>query len=140
MLTQVERLQVGQTADTGTRVFRRFGADRKTRFEMALPVFHETRDALAPKQACTGLARRCERLLPARFRYFPEPATFTARSFSERGFPDARALGCEEFVWRDQPFGFHFRQTAQADFPDASRKGALENLVAAFLPGAPVPR
>lgn len=139
-LTQAGRLQIGQTADTGTRVFRRFGADGKTRAEIATPVFDETREALAPAQARTGFARRFERLLPARFRYFPEPGACTARGFAGRGLQDARALGCEEFVWRDEPFGFHYRQTAQAATPEASRKDAVENLIAAFLSRTPLPR
>ena len=139
-LTQAGRWQIGQTADTGTRVFRRFGADEKAHAEIATPVFDESREAHAPPHARTAFARRLERLLPPRFRYFPEPGACTARRFADRGFPDARALGCEEFVWQDEPFGFHYRQTAQAATPEADRKAAVENLTAAFLAAAPLPR
>lgn len=130
--TQAGRWQIGRTADTGAMIHHRFGHDATARSETALPVFDEDNDALAPAHARSRVARRLERLLPPHLRYYPEPGSFTRAGFAERGFPGARSLGCEEFIWQDQPFGFHFRGTAQTAEKRAAREAALADLIESF--------
>jgi hypothetical protein len=34
---------------------------------------------------------------------------YSSLSFADYQLPDFKKYGCEEFLWRNQPFGFHVR-------------------------------
>ena len=48
--------------------------------------------------------------LPDHLCYYPKRAGYyTESGFGDRGYPDTTAYGWEEFVWQQEPFGFHLR-------------------------------
>jgi hypothetical protein len=93
-----KRRLVATSRDSGWRIYDRYARDPARRTECLQPVF-------AP-----GGTRALERLLPDRLRFVPgRPGYFTRVGFAAHGLPDVAALRFEEFLWRDEPFGFHVR-------------------------------
>lgn len=93
------RRSVGTSRDTGWRIYDYWRRRSELRVECLQPVHRPRR-----------LRRWIERPLPDRLRLLPLRAGyFTPRGFRSRGLPDLEARGWEEFVWRDDPFGFHVR-------------------------------
>ncbi|HEX2478593.1 MAG TPA: hypothetical protein VHK45_04895 [Geminicoccaceae bacterium] len=93
-----KRRLVATSRDTSWRIYDRYAQDPARPSECLQPVFDP------------GRTRALEVLLPDRLRLVPgRPGYFARAGFAARGLPDLAALGCEEFLWRDAPFGFHVR-------------------------------
>lgn len=116
LLDPVRRRAIGRSRDTGWNVFRTHGADPRVRRECLVPVWRD-RDAFhGPPFGRSQLGEWIETLLPDRYRYVPgRPDAYAATGFVERGWPDPSALGAEEFLWENAPFGFHLRNFARAE-------------------------
>ncbi len=99
------RLEGDLSLDTGFRVYRHYRGI--TRSECVQPVVrpeHLRRKLSPPKQ------RVLEKVLPDRYCLLPKrPGFFTDEGFAARGYADTAALGCEEFMWRGEPFALHLR-------------------------------
>jgi hypothetical protein len=94
-----QRRRIGQSRDTGWRIFARYAGDPDTRVECLQPVFRPG-----------GLRRALEWPLPDRHSLVPKrPGYFRESGFASAGLPDLEALGWEEFFWRCAPFGVHVR-------------------------------
>ena len=48
-------------------------------------------------------------LLPDNLRFVSHKNKFTRNSMKDFGLLDYDSLGCEEFLWLNEPFGFHVR-------------------------------
>jgi hypothetical protein len=93
-----KRRLVASSRDSSWRIYDRYARDPARPNECLQPVFDP------------GRTRALEVLLPDRLRLVPgRPGYFARAGFAARGLPDLAALGCEEFLWRDEPFGFHVR-------------------------------
>ena len=70
-----------------------------------MPVFR-ARDTLHRSR----IARLLDRILPDRLSLVPKRrGYFSELGFADLGFADIAVRGCEEFLWRGQPFAFHIR-------------------------------
>ena len=93
-----KRRLVATSRDSSWRIYDRYARDPARPSECLQPVFDP------------GRTRALEGLLPDRLRFVPgRPGYFTRAGFAAHGLPDLAALGFEEFLWRDEPFGFHVR-------------------------------
>ncbi|HXH34719.1 MAG TPA: hypothetical protein VNJ54_09945 [Plantibacter sp.] len=104
------RLHVEGSLDTGITVYDRFRSSTDLRSECVVPVL--TADSIrarfkSPNQVLL------EKLLPDRFCVLPRrTGYFTDRRFADLGLPDTHGVHCEEYWWRDVPFGLHLRGAA----------------------------
>lgn len=111
-VTLRDRSFIGDSRDTGYRVFRAYRDREDLRRECLEPV-------LEPRMYSSRVARMLywpnrflELFLPDERSFIPKRrGYFTMRSFRDRGFPNASAMGFEEFFWQNQPFGIHLRGT-----------------------------
>lgn len=95
------RKHIGASRDVSWRIYARYFGNPQYKAECLQPVYRFERN---------NLQYRLEKLLPDRFSFIPKKeGYFTAKGFRERGLADLDGLGWEEFVWRDEPFGFHVR-------------------------------
>lgn len=123
------RLQIGSSRDTAYKLYADY-ANRTELYEYTCPVFK-------PFAEMSGVSRMTryffESLLPERFSYLPRRGTYTAKSFKDRGYPDAAGQGWEEFVWQRRPFGFHLRSTSDRTRRDHKEEfQKLERVLAGF--------
>ncbi len=125
-----QRHLIGKSRDSGYRFFEACQARLETRIETAAPVFAMT-DAFIPPTVSTLQQNR----LTAQFvrderSYLPLKEDYlTGIGFKERGYPDFRGLGWEEFIWKDEPFAFHIRgEVHRARVRGVDRGLLLENL------------
>jgi len=105
-----QRASIGASRDTGYRLALDFARDPALKAETLTPVFAPT-DGFMPA-AVTGpqLHGPLEALLADRWRYLPRGAgRASPEGFRDQGYPDFRARGWEEFLWRGEPFAFHVR-------------------------------
>lgn len=118
------RLEGDLSLDTGFRLYRRYAG--VTRSECAQPVVrreHLRRKLTPPKQ------RVLEKILPDRYCLLPKRrGYFTDRGFAAHGYMDTAALGCEEFMWRGEPFALHLRGAPEL----AGDLDALREVLAQF--------
>jgi hypothetical protein len=123
------RREVESANDTGFRIQRRYRDDPAYPSECLVPVFR-------PKPHAS---RWLEPWLPERWSLLPKrPGYFSTAGFAERGWPDARGLDCEEFLWGGEPFAFHARcypRRARGRDPNAE-VGEIEKLLIETLPRA----
>jgi hypothetical protein len=101
----IERRHIGWDGDTGSRFYIRFHQKEGYYYECVIPVFRPRWDLQVPIP--WGLNRRIERILPDHLCYIPKRPGY----FSKRGFLDDETITSqwEEFLWKDQLFGFHVR-------------------------------
>ena len=106
-----QRSEIGSARDTGHGLAQAFAQNPALTMELCQPVFSPGRDGFMPPDVTPLQANRLvESLLPDRLSYIPKRRGYVSRSgFAERGLPDFRGLGWEEFLWRDAPFAFHIR-------------------------------
>jgi hypothetical protein len=103
------RTAIGRSQDTGHRVYQQYGTNSRIRAACVSPVYRPEDDY--PVTSSLTVSRVLDRLLPDRLSYQPkETEYFTTAGFHERGYADVRAYGWEEFIWKEQPFGFHVRR------------------------------
>lgn len=99
------RLEGDGSLDTGFRLYRRYAA--VTRHECVQPVVlreHLRRKLSPPRE------RVLEKVLPDRYCLLPKRrGYFTDEGLAAHGYADTAALGCEEFMWRGEPFALHLR-------------------------------
>jgi hypothetical protein len=112
------RLEGDLSLDTGFRVYRRYR--RRVDSECVQPVMraeHLRRKLAPPKQ------RVLEKVLPDRYCLVPKKrGFFTDEGFAAHRYLDTADLGCEEFMWRGQPFALHLRGAPElAHDPSAVR-------------------
>lgn len=94
-----ERGFIGHSADTGYRIFKRFYRDEQYKVACFTPVF-----------APSVFSKIYDAPFTDAFRLIPsESDYYSPHAFADYGLADFRSLGCEEFLWRDEPFGFHVR-------------------------------
>jgi hypothetical protein len=101
------RLRVESSTDTGSSVYRRYRSEQAVRSECVVPVLTvghlRVRDR-HPRQILL------EKLLPDRYCAIPRRDDyFTDAGFAAHGLPDMSAMGCEEYMWRGDPFALHLR-------------------------------
>lgn len=108
-----EKRFIGNEADTGFRIYKRYSDDPKIKNECFVPVYLPT--TLRKLQDRVHRGQRS--LIPK------QPHYYSTSSFSNYHLPDLKKLGCEEFLWREEPLGFHVRS-----FPKRNIKGALAKI------------
>jgi hypothetical protein len=101
------RLRVESSTDTGISIYRRYRGSRETRSDHVVPVLiprHLRVRDTRPRQVLL------EKLLPDRYCVVPRRVGyFTDVGFPAHGLPDMSAIGCEEYMWRNEPFALHLR-------------------------------
>lgn len=78
-------------------------------------------------------------VLPDELSFVPKGKDYFAiKGFRERGFPDLDARGWEEFLWKDQPFGFHVRSQPKVKDKESLKAHYrdVESTLESFLAGA----
>jgi hypothetical protein len=135
-----QRHYIGSSRDTGYFLYQKFSRDDRYKSGTITPVFHPGQDIFIP----AGVSRlqsskMIECLKTDRNSYIPKRrGYFTGKGFRENGFVDVNGLGWEEFVWQDEPFGFHMRGFLQAQQDTKTRNNsvvrALQNLTGLTLP------
>jgi hypothetical protein len=106
-LKLAERRHIGHSADTGYRIYMTCNKNG-IRNECFAPVFSpSTFSRFFNKPFSDGMS-----LLPKK------PGYYSETDFAHAGLPDFRQLGCEEFFWNSNPFGFHVRS-----FPKRNKAG-----------------
>ena len=100
-----DRWDIGRARDTGFLFTQRYRHNRQFRWESVQPVFKGVEDLPDVKTRPW-----IERLMPDTYSFVPRRRGYTTRrDFQSFGLYDYRALGAEEFVWRDAPFAVHLR-------------------------------
>lgn len=128
-----DRKSIGGSFDTGYKVFRIYGERRETPFDTAVPVYRPAVDLPGPRYATWSVNRIAEMFLADERCFIPKHrGAFTSKGFSSFGYPDARSLGWEEFVWRDRPFGFHVRRHRQDPARIEEQQRALTEVIDAL--------
>jgi hypothetical protein len=100
------RLRAEESEDTGIRLYTHLRA-QGLRSDTVVPVYSA---AHAPKKLRTPRQLVLEHLLPDRYCILPKRRDgMTDRGFGHAGLEDFSAQGCEEYMWRDEPFALHLR-------------------------------
>lgn len=98
------RMQIGKERDTGYQIAEILQSAHLN-FECFVPVFDPVHDFSGPP-----FVRYLDRFFGDKRRYIPkDDQYFSKPGFEHWGVESARKIGCEEFLWKEQPFGFHFR-------------------------------
>jgi len=105
-----EKSFIGNEADTGFRIYRRYCDDSKVANENFVPVYSPTMLIKFQNMAFPGQIG----LIPKK------PNYYSTKSFSHYRLPDFQKFGCEEFLWKKEPFGFHVRS-----FPKRNKTNSL---------------
>jgi hypothetical protein len=121
-----ERRFIGHSADTGYRIFQLFFNNTQHKTRCLTPVFSPS----IFSQLYDAPFNDASSLIPRAVDYY------SPSSFTDFGLPDLRRLECEEFLWRNEPFGFHVRsfpkrQKAADTLPVILNK--IENFTAELL-------
>jgi hypothetical protein len=96
-----KRRHIGASRDTSWRIYARYHADPLHKSECIQPVYS------APTNTFQSYA---DYMLPERYALIPKRGGyFVRKGFKEHGLTDFRAMGCEEFFWKNEPFGVHIR-------------------------------
>lgn len=109
------RFNIGKECDTGYNLWKK-SRDRNIKSSCLTPVFRPLRDFLGPSYLVSSLALAVEKLLPERLCYVPKKSgSYSRTGFKERGYPDVSSMEWEEFLWRNDVFGFHLRGYPKKD-------------------------
>jgi len=105
-----QRRTIGTSQDTGFAI-RKICEEQELAFDALTPVFDPSVEGFTPPSVSPlQVNSLVQYLLPEDKVYVPKRIkSFSTEGFRERGFPDFRGLGWEEFLWRDEPFAFHMR-------------------------------
>ena len=99
-LTQIfgERLSVGQSKDTGYRIYQQYHNNSSIKWESVKPVFKKQ-------------SRLPEYFLPEALCFEPKIQSYYSEAgFKENGVFDARSRGWEEYMWKEKPFALHLKK------------------------------
>jgi hypothetical protein len=100
------RLRAEESEDTGIRVYAQLREDGLSS-ECAVPVYTTLH---APRKLRTPRQLALEHVLPDRYCILPKRrGAITDRGFVANGLEDFSGEGCEEYMWRDDPFALHLR-------------------------------
>jgi hypothetical protein len=95
------RRHIGTSRDTSWRIYERYHADTLHKSECIQPVYYD------PREDWQSYA---DFILPERYSLVPrKKGYFVGTGFREYGLTDFDHMQCEEFMWRNQPFGLHIR-------------------------------
>lgn len=107
-----DRRFIGDSRDTGWRVYREFSGRADLGRECVQPVFKPELHFGAFANMVYIPNRIIEFFLPDRLCFIPKRSNYySSMSFGEMGYADAMGKGWEEFVWQGKPFGVHLRGT-----------------------------
>lgn len=99
------RAYIGTARDTGYGIYTNYGSRPDIRSECVTGVLNR---AQMKKELVIGLNTLYELLLPDQLCYLPKDKRYyTDCGFVSRGYVDVAALGWEEYIWKDAPFGTH---------------------------------
>ena len=121
-----QRQLIGTSRDTGYSLFQKYAKHSQVKYESIKAVFRPEIDRFKPSGVSSlQRSRLVELILPDRLSYIPKRKDYFARTgFLELGYADLSSLEWEEFIWRDQPFGFHIRGFLQL-VHDVERNDAM---------------
>jgi hypothetical protein len=128
-----QRQYIGSSRDTGYFLYQNFSGDDRYKSGTIPPVFRRGQDIFLPA-GVSGLqsAKLIECFKADKNSYIPKRrGYFTGKGFRENGFTDVNGFGWEEFMWREEPFGFHMRgfiQPRNTENRDTALINALKNL------------
>ncbi len=130
-----QRASIGASRDTGYRLALDFARDPALKAETLTPVFAPQDGFMPAAVSRPQLTGPLEAMLPDRLRYLPRGAGRPSPTgFKERGYPDFRGRGWEEFLWRDEPFAFHVRgEMRREPLGGVDAAGLLEDLNAVLI-------
>ncbi len=99
-----------ESVDSGTRMYLRYASDPAVKSECLVPVYR------LPQELPNGVplslrSRVIEWFLPDELCYLPKRrGYFCSRGLREHGVGASMPTHWEEFMWRQEPFGFHVRR------------------------------
>ena len=103
-----QRRIIAIAQDTGYNVYHRYFRLKKFRKELVIPVY---KISFEPP---LNLNQFLNKILPDRFSFVPKrPGYYSRFGFRELGYADVEKYGWEEFIWKNEPFGFHLRRFFQ---------------------------
>ncbi len=89
--------------DTGYDVYHRYFGMRGFKSEIVIPVYKNI--------IGRSLNHFLNTILPDRFSFIPKRlGSYSRFGFRELGYTDVEKYGWEEFIWKNEPFGFHLRR------------------------------
>lgn len=95
---------IGSSRDTGYDIYSKFSVSPKYKYECLIPVY------MRKDQKKDIIQKIAEPLLPDRWCYLPKKHySFSEIGFSDLGHNNIQNLGWEEYLWREEAFGFHLR-------------------------------
>ena len=134
------RALVGISRDTGDRIFRTFGQNKRTRYECVVPVFRQGTNRRSPPTRSSRTTLRAtlrtayESLLPDFLSPVPKrPGYFTPIGFDDMGYESPSAMGWEEFTWRGRAFGFHLRGSLRDQGDSQRQRGDLARILRSIV-------
>ena len=106
----LQRRTIAASRDTGFKM-RGLCQQLGLAFESLTPVFDPEVEGFDPPTVSPiQIHPLVQLLLPEDRVYLPKRSVSYSRSgFKERGFPNFRGIGWEEFMWHNEPFAFHVR-------------------------------
>jgi hypothetical protein len=132
LLQMSRRISIGLSHDTGHRLFEQYVDRLEFKRECVVPVFCPKTEVIYPELS-TWFNQIYELFLPDSLCFIPkQKGYYTESGFRDRGYPDLRALGWEEFFWQGEPFGFHLRSQRQDQAEIEARKVTLEQSLKVF--------
>ena len=103
-----QRGTIGASRDTGYGMLMEFSRRLGLKAGTVTPVCAQA-DGFQPATV-TGVQRMVDAFVPDRWSYMPKRRSYMAeQGFEAFGYPETRALGWEEFLWKGEPFAFHVR-------------------------------
>jgi len=120
------RRHISTSRDTSWRIYDRYHTNPLHKSECIQPVFYNPRD---------DWQSYADFILPERYSLLPKKkGYFVKTGFREHGLIDFDIMQCQEFMWRNTPFGMHIRtnpKTAKGQSIDGQLE-AINHLVASF--------
>ncbi len=123
------RRMIEKEHDTGWHLYRKM-KESDYKYECLVPVFRPQQNFTGKAYLAPTLNNFIERFLPDERSYIPKRAGyFSLTGFKERGYPDFNALEWEEYLWQDEPFGFHLRGYPKRDRDMRPEKEFLQDFM-----------
>lgn len=111
------RAYIGTSMDTGSQIYKKYFGSTGVNYESVTPSFSHTdvynlyskyNKILVYLWIMFNKILDC--MLPEKMSVFPKKKNyFTKTSFSDLKLSDCKKFGWEEFIWNNEPFGFHIR-------------------------------
>lgn len=131
--TVLNRKKICKEWDTGSRIYLEY-CKSELRSECAIPVFRPAQDFLGPRQPFFAFNKILESMLPDQYSYIPkQKGYFTTKGFQESGYPDVTQMAWEEFMWQNEPLGFHVRRYPKRKDNLADHDALLPDILEQFI-------